>query len=469
MADAFIKRGGSGGDGSDECTVTADCVVAGKSYIGADTDDEVGIGRLIDHDNYTNAISLGYEPHSQRIFTRIPVGAYRKLTVVNYPEIWSKIADINNAIGLTAAKVLAGQNVGNISGTATNDATATDGYVYSGKTYYGQGTRRTGTMTVSSVVSFSVAAYSTSQVLCTWKNPAKGPYGGVIIRYKTGSYPTSVTDGTLGYQGVGTSYALNGTSTTYISGLKAGTAYNFRIWMYCNTSVGTIYSGYKEIIGSPTARSMQTFTASGTFTVPNNVRSIDIFVVGAGGGGHSRSGTGNYSNYYASGGGGGYTSTKKAYNVTPGQQFPIVVGICPKTTSTGGESSFGSIVTAAGGKTGGTCANHRAADGADGGSGGAATHHHGQITTPGKDGSSGGDVAPYEYDENTHSATGGIGQGRTTRAFAESNGTLYSNGGYFNWGAVAPANNTGHGGFGTSNHNGATIGGSGVVIVRWGY
>lgn len=94
--------------------------------------------------------------------------------------------------------------------------------------------------------------------------------------------------------------------------------------------------------------------------------------------------------------------------------------------------------------------------------------------------------------------TGGAGQGTTTRAFGESNGTLYAGGGGGSWspsghtGAVGQGG-AGGGGRGRNNDNSGNIdgtngtpntgggsggfsgakvngqGGSGIVIVRWGY
>ena len=49
-------------------------------------------------------------------------------------------------------------------------------------------TKHTGNMTVNSLLSFSVAAYSGRRVIATWTNPnqaAGRPYSGVIIRYDT--------------------------------------------------------------------------------------------------------------------------------------------------------------------------------------------------------------------------------------------------------------------------------------------
>lgn len=46
MTNVFIAGGAGGGASSDECTATAADVLKGKTYVGSDTDDEVGVGTL---------------------------------------------------------------------------------------------------------------------------------------------------------------------------------------------------------------------------------------------------------------------------------------------------------------------------------------------------------------------------------------------------------------------------------------
>ena len=66
------------------------------------------------------------------------------------------------------------------------------------------------------IYSFS-AAVGNNQISLTWTNPASSDFQGVKILRKTGSYPTSITDGTQVYDSTGTSYTDTGLSngTTY--------------------------------------------------------------------------------------------------------------------------------------------------------------------------------------------------------------------------------------------------------------
>ena len=72
----------------------------------------------------------------------------------------------------------------------------------------------------------------------------------------------------------------------------------------------------------------------------------------------------------------------------------------------------------------------------------------------------------------TFNTIGGIGQGRTTRAFGEAGGTLYSSGGdgHNAWvsGYRDGAPNTGNGGAAIVQHSGepANTGGSGIILIR---
>lgn len=482
--------GGGGGIDLDVITAAAGDVLKGKVIVDKDGNPLTGTLKLTGNAGPGDVLAgkgfYNTDPKSKRTGTMVDRKNWSSSDLAAGASVTIP-AGKHDGSGNVTAKSLASQ---------TGGATAEDRYVYNGKTYWKDGAKRTGSMSVPSLLSFSVAAYSTSQVVATWKNPANGPFGGVIIRWKTGSYPTSVTDGS-GYKGTGNNSAANGNSSTTIGGLSAGTTYYFRIWPYCDTSAGTIYGSTRDATCKVTAHGSQTLTASGTWTVPAGVRSIDILCVGGGGGGAGADvwRTGGDSDCTSGGGGaGGYVVTKTGVAVTPGQQHAVVIGSggtgggytystdnsvpTPGWPATkGGSTSLGSLCSASGGTQGkgrgggdnGT-GYGKGGSGAtgyryDAGSGGA-----GLSTFAGTHGGGGGggnygldnDGTPW-YGANGAGGSGGGGTGGWC------NGTGSSTN------PTSGSANTGGGGGGAwvrkygsygSGSNGAN-GGTGVIIIKW--
>jgi len=138
---------GGGGIGSDELSVTADKVVEGNTYVGSDTNDEIGTGTLVDRASTTGAISVARGgADNNYIFTRIPKGAYRTATGTGYPEVTALQSDVATAGGLTADKLMVGKNAFGMNGTATSNANAVTSNILSGRTAYVNGSLLTGTM-----------------------------------------------------------------------------------------------------------------------------------------------------------------------------------------------------------------------------------------------------------------------------------------------------------------------------------
>lgn len=310
----------------------------------------------------------------------------------------------------------------------------------------------------------------------------------------------------------------------------------------------------------------QIFTSSTVWTVPNGVRSVDVFCVGAGGTNsiydRSASGIQTSNHRESAGAGGGYTATVKGLSVTPGQQISVVVGApfsgyTDTSTNTmqniqSGSSSFGNYVEAKGGHSGQSVFVYNGDNWyIGGGSGGSAgggyltrsgtkqgvTSYTGWCTlvlSAGMDGTdaraafqlSSNNQSGYQSnyrsrqyywplleniwddsslyikgtrpDESSVSGYVNLGQGTTTRAFGETDGTLYSTGGdgqipssrtfneWENWesdyadfieagGRISIGYdylnaNTGCGASGAETNVGrdTRTGSSGIVIVRWG-
>ena len=230
------------------------------------------------------------------------------------------------------------------------------------------------------------------------------------------------------------------------------------------------YTGTYTIVQDSAMNWRIKFLTSGTFTPANNLN-VDIFAVGGGGSCDNLSGVGR-----RSGGGGGYTQTVTSQALTGGTSYTVTVGYGGGTEGTsasdGGPSSFGSLITANGGKKGAAYNT-----GGAGGSGGAGCSSSSGTASAvgGSDGSNG---------ETGESANhGGAGQGTTTREFGESSGDLYAGGGGGSPGSWAGgaggggAGGTGKTSAGGDGQDGATNtgggggacggkGGSGIVIIR---
>ena len=412
-------------------------------------------------------------------------------------------AGYHNGSGKVTANSLASQT----------DATAAAGNILSGKTAWVKGSKITGTMAVQSILSFSAAPYGVKQVTFTWKNPAKRPFSGVIIVYKTGSYPTSSTDGTRIYKGSGNNTSASGSSSATCTMPAENTTYYFRAFSYAVKDNAEWVHATTYTATAKTSKSLHTFTSSGTFTVPPGVSKIDIFCVGGGGGGAGgyASLSGNWRG--GGGGGGGYTATVLNKAVTPGSSLTVTVGAggsaaaanSMATGGTGGTSSVGSLVSAKGGTGGRTVTQGGGTGGGTGGSGGAAGPDFKKwvesVTDQmkGKSGGSNGGNGGDSFSQYSYSINGGTGQGTTTRSFGESSGTLYAggggsgpvfgntrgaggsggggSGGWDSNGAAGTANTGGGGGGGCGGYSGGGntnnakssgggAGGSGIVIIR---
>lgn len=368
----------------------------------------------------------------------------------------------------TANDVLKGKTaVYNGSGDEPQEGTleltgdAADGYVYSGKTYYNTDarTKRTGTMTVGSILNFSAAAYSGRQVLLKWQNPyaATGkPFGGVFINYGTGGYPG--TGGTRIYTGYGNNSAPGGWSQVIVTLPNLNTTYYFSCTAYVSSSAGDIWGNTINAVCNTSGEIWQNITWSQNYTIPAGYNYVDIFCVGGGGGGR-----GGYNEpimqNVGGGGGGGYTSTAWNIAVSAGQVLYCSIGAGGAAlnradvsngdrSESGGTSQVsrsGNVLCSAAGGQGGDAFRY----GGNGGSGGGAPGWDGESS-----GHNGGTNGGNGADGTARNQKGGTGQGRTTRPWGGSSGTVYSGGG----GGGGTASNQGY--YGTGGNYGGGNGGS---------
>lgn len=441
MAESIILKAGGGAD-LDIITAVAGDILTGK--VSVDRDGNQVNGAMANNGNHNASLNCG---QSKAIPAGFTLG------------------------GTVTANSLASQ---------TGGVTADDTKVLSGYTYWRDGAKRTGNMAVQSIINFRAALYSTRAIMLTWQNPARGPYSGVAITYRTdGRYPNSVGDGVNCYDGSATN--------ALISNIPANVGVYFRAWSYMTTNQGRVYGGNLDAYAvASEIKGQQIFTSSGFFAVPDDVYKIECFCVGGGGGSLDVN-----SRYLSRGGGGGGYTTTTILNVTPGQRLDVAVGA-------GGASAYGGISNcgAASAKGGRAASSDSDEHGGPGGSGGGSAgfrYSSGVSKIPGAGGSDGSNGGP----NGGGSRFGGDGQNTNTRAFGEPAGTLYAGGGggagssssdpgrngapggaggggnggtYSGKGKPGQANTGGGGGGGGWGASGTSSnGGSGIVIVRWGY
>ena len=501
MGQILFAGGGGGAVGSDDLTATASQVLQGQTYMGNDTDDDIGTGTMPNIAAIDDGVSLAVS--GDNLYCRMHNGAHIQNASPGYPEVSYNLATVRSAINYTdSSKVLNDTTICGMTGSmpshwsgqhANSNGVNSAGiwfYIPYGY-YYSEGGdqawvyRTTSEMKdtvisaygIASVTNFSVAQYSSQKLLFTWANPSWGMWSGIRIVGKQGGYPSNVGDGTVICDSAGNSY---------ISGTLATGTWYFRAWNYVTVSEGRWYGGYVQ--GSCYNNSISgqvTFTAGGSWTVPTAVRQIQYFLVGAGGGAYI--GSSSKHSRYSNGGGGGYTKTGYA-NVTPGQVIYITVGGGSYGGWGGSSSLSGAVSVTAGGGSPGTT-NSGSGYGGSGGGGGS----YGGNSYSGDGGSDGGSGGSASKSGNTP----GGGQGSSTRCpwdsvlyaggggggatYSSSGGAGGSGGGgaggnYGSHGTFTDAQdgkaNTGGGGGGVGhdNSNGAaesTMGGSGIVRIRW--
>ena len=238
--------------------------------------------------------------------------------------------------------------------------------------------------------------------------------GNVTFELQSGSLPAGLTASTVNENGV-SKYVISGTA----SSVGSDTTTNF-VLRAVDAASNTSSRAFSITVTNFVA---QSFTASGTFTVPSGITSVDVLVVGGGGGGGSQ---------HAGGGGAGGLIFFPGYPVSPGGTVTVTVGCGGAGNSTtggkgatGSDTTFGSpgdpgfsptssVLTAkGGGGGGGFCGNGPGLPGGSGGGGGAHTGGFpgGTGTQPTQPGNSGAYGFGNNGGPSICSANGGAGGG----------------------------------------------------------
>lgn len=230
MARFYPAGGAGGGTGSDECTaVLATDVVAGKTAVTSDSNDEAGTGGLADKNGTSQEATASLDTTNSRLQMAIPaLGRYN--TNSKLYAAYSKIRDL---IGLTAAKIAVGVSILGITGTYKGKGTATKAQVLSGYTFSSDSL---------SGAAGSIATYSGSTSITPSTSAQSFPTSGKYVgsNLSVAAIPSA-------YQNITTSkYLFNSGSFGDISGGAAK-----RLYRAAEDDTGW-YAGYSNDLKDPT-------------------------------------------------------------------------------------------------------------------------------------------------------------------------------------------------------------------------
>ncbi len=261
------------------------------------------------------------------------------------------------------------------------------------------------------------------------------------------------------------------------------------------------YTGSCKIVAETATKGYIECYSSGTLSFIDRLpQTVDVFLVGGGGGGSSVGST------YTGGGGGAGGYTKTFYKVKPSTPISIYVGAGGTAGSNGGSSTYTGLTSAPGGN------GANSSNGSNGGSAGGGGNILSSTiwSSGGVAGSNGGNGINPTDDGKSGAGINGTGQGTPTTDFfgrihagggaggggGNTSGSNYSGGGSGNApgsssfingsgsdgglgtvGLVMSSGGPGGGGYGGGGGGGGYgsprgiggTGGSGIVIVRWGY
>jgi hypothetical protein len=302
---------------------------------------------------------------------------------------------------------------------------------------------------------FSSSAAGTANAISASFTPAVAALKDGMVLYVRASVANTTTtpsytpnSGTIAAKTV-----VKGANTALVPGDIAGAGHWLGLqydaaldkWVLLNPATGVssaVQAGFSNV---------QSFTSSGTFTIPAGVSKIKVTVVGGGGGGGNGSAPGNQ-NLGGGGGGAGATAMTVLSGLTPGNTLAITVGAGGAATANGTGSSVASgtqtisTVTGGGGVGGGS-------SGAGGSVGGTASG--GALNV------SGGSGGPSVTSFSTNNANGNGGSGGAS---------TYGSGGAGAYSSASGAAGLAYGSGGGGGCGNAQVGGAGapgVVVIEY--
>jgi len=327
-------------------------VIQSGINIGIVTATQVNVGSAVTI--HSGGFSVGgSDLHSTGITVR-NVNSTGVITATSFVGDGTNLTNTGSTLSAASGSqrvVLTGQTSGTMTASATSSSlsfNASTGTLSATK-FIGDGSALTGIAATTNV--------RTNSLVVSGVTTATGGInvGDSFIRSTSIGIGTTNTTGRNAGVGTATGTIIFNLTTQTIEayGVGIGTQATRNGWF----PIKGVGSGISTSPG--TTSGQQIFTSSGTFIVPEGVYKIRVWLTGGGGGGGGAA--------PSRGGSGGQTGVKTIY-VTPGQSISIVIGsggkgegspawLGPSPTNwgksgNGGQSSFGSYLTASGG-TGG--------------------------------------------------------------------------------------------------------------------
>lgn len=236
-----IRFGGGSGNGSDDCTATADDVLESKTAIYNGSDDEPVAGSMVDKSGTTQSATASLDTTNSRVQMTIPTtGKYSTTS-----KLYAAYSTIRNLIGLTAAKIATGYTILGLSGTYKGLGNATAAQVLSGKTFSTASlSNATGTMTNKAGTTTSATpSLDTTNSRVKMTIPTTAYYDTSAVLYATYSTIRNLIGLTAAKLGYGkTCLGLTGTYKPTVKQISASAACGFKSTSTSDTSEEDSYT-----------------------------------------------------------------------------------------------------------------------------------------------------------------------------------------------------------------------------------
>lgn len=243
MGKIFITGGSGGGTSSDELTVTSENVLEGESYVGSDTDDEIGTGTMKDYSGVEQTATASLDSTNSQLEMTIPnTGKYSALS-----KLSATFATIANLIGIDTSKMLNTLTLLGKTGTIGSQAAKTWYATTGDQTVIAAGTYASGTQKLSKLSHTNLSAGNVAtgvtvkvnnghadvySVTGTYKGKGTATAAQVLTGYTFSSASLSGASGTMANK-TGWTHTFTPTTSQQSQTVPAG-YHNGGYKVYCN-------------------------------------------------------------------------------------------------------------------------------------------------------------------------------------------------------------------------------------------